>query len=126
VLYHLYSRAHRPAFQTDRSGAVTTTKLVAAQKAESAQAVRHMLRLPDPRAARNSTGSDTRAGVLSDPMGVGEAAGVDRLRQLNLQRYGLGECGTGLAKTAMLLCALLLCVCVSAWVWLINTMRLLL
>lgn len=125
MLYHLYSRAHRPAFQTDRSGAVTTAELVAAQKARSAQAVRHMLQLPDPRAARTGTGSDTCAGVLSDPMGVGEAAGVDRLRHLNLQRYGLGKCGTGLAQTAMLFRALL-CVSASVCVWLIDTMRLVL
>jgi hypothetical protein len=97
VLYHLYSRAHRPVFQTDRSsGAGAAAELVAAQKAQSAQTVRRMLQLQDPRAGLRGAGGDVDAGNgVKGPVSKENtvlATGADRLCGLNLKKYGLGEC----------------------------------
>jgi hypothetical protein len=96
VLYHLYSRAHRPAFQTDRGGAGAAAELVAAEKARSVRTVRLLLQLPDPdlqTAPCKGDGNGNTGADVSGSWGVStvDADRFDRLCRLNLTRYGLGE-----------------------------------
>ena len=92
-MYHLYSRAHRPAFQTDDPQAEAVRReLVSREKAQSLKAVLDMLALP-PQQDGQGEEHQQASSVSSGPLQQG---GDDHLRilQANQQRYGLGKrCG---------------------------------
>ena len=89
-MYHLYSRAHRPAFQTDDPQAEAVRReLVSREKAQSLKAVLDMLALP-PQQDGQGEEHQQASSVSSGPLQQG---GDDHLRllQANKQRYGLGK-----------------------------------